>query len=113
MNTLNKSKIATGVGSSKRNIELGQLVAVFAQILTGLAFESTAKLATHPATANAVNINVAESATLARTLDIPRETAKALVEDREARRGHRFGSGYDLRHAKILKLFTISSAVPV
>ena len=113
MNTLNKSKIAAGVGSSKRNIELGLLVAVFALILTGLAFVSTAKLATHPAPANAVNINVADSATLARTLDIPRETAKALVEDREARRGHRFGSVYDLRHAKILKLFTISSAVPV
>ena len=115
MNSLSKSKSfsTAGAGGSKRNVELGLLLAVFVLILTGLAFVTTAKLATHRELEFAVNINVADSSTLAKTLGVPRSTAKALVLSRQSRRGHAFGSVYDLRHSKILKGVDFTGITPL
>jgi len=110
MNTLSKSKSAAG--SSKRNLELALLLTVFVLILGGLAFVTTAKLATSPAPSNAVNINTADPSTLGRVLHVHASTASELINSRERRKGHQFGSVYDLVHAKALDGIHVGSVRP-
>ena len=115
MNKLSQSKPlpSTTAGRSKRNIELSLLLAVFTLVLAGLFLVTVGKLASHSALPGSVNVNTADSGQLADTLGIPASTARLIVDSRDARRGHKFESIYELRHDKVLSGVDIGGAVPL
>src|SRR5689334_23245317 len=92
-----------------RATELSLLIPVILLVLAGLFLVTNGKLATHAAPPDAINVNTCDASTLARVLGVPRAVGGLLVKARESRRGHAFGSVYDLRHNKALAGFTLPS----
>ncbi len=86
-----------------RKIELMLLVLTLFTTLCGLTLVFWGKGATTPLPAPSININTATADDLAQALSVSRATGQALVDARDAQRGHQWAAVYDLKHAKILK----------
>ena len=89
--------------TEKRKIELMLLVLVQFAALCGLTLVYLGKQTTMPFPTTPVNINTASAGELAQALSVSSGMGQALVQEREARRGHQWAAVYDLKHAAALK----------
>jgi len=86
-----------------RKTEFLLLLAVQFVLLLGLFLVYFGKQATSGYPTQPFNINTATAAQFAATLSVSKDTAKQLVADRDAHRGHEWASVSGLRHAKAIE----------
>ena len=89
--------------TDRRKIELMLLVLTQFVVLCGLTLVSLGKRTTTTLPAQVVNINTATAGEMAQALSVSPATGQALVQEREARRGHQWAAVYDLKHSPALK----------